>query len=371
MPGPNSELLVSAVGPVADQIVCPPPVPPFNTIATYKLTGPGNGTPWSWRIESSTSSFSPVEVLNASGSNGTTLEVAQAFRDSINGAVPDVCDPLSLEATALQTLGGGDVYLTLASGTEGGFELFVGPAGATPTCLVGTQLPACGFNPTIEEVFLSGEDCNENGLDDELDIATGASDDCNNNGVPDECDGDLILTPPAVGVAGPRYLTVTPVDDGVDVAIRVRDAAACFDLYAQTPVLIEGINIAELDAAPVYLPAATWGTTYVADLEILPLTDYIVGSEAANAPTTCGGEVTTWPWGDTNNSGGTVNFDDVVCVLDGFAGSYFSSCSFTGADIENTIPNAIIDFDDVLGVLDAFSGAVYLDNPAHVDPCDP
>ena len=374
MTGPNSEILVSAVGPVADQIVCPPPVPPFNTIATYKLTGPGNGIPWSWRIESGNSSFSSIEELNVGGVNGTTLEVAGAFAASISDTmISQGCGGLALLATATETTIDGEdaVFLSLGTGADGGVDLFVGTAGLSPTCHVDAGFLTCRFNPTIEEVVLSGEDCNENGLDDELDIATGASDDCNNNGVPDECDGDLILTPPAVGATGPRYLVVTPVDDGVDVAIRVRDAAACFDLYAQTPVVVDGINIAELDAAPVYLPAATWGTTYVADLEILPLTDYIVAGEAANAPTTCGGEVTTWLWGDTNNSGGSVNFDDIVCVLDGFAGSYFSSCSFTGADIEGTIPNAIIDFDDVLGVLDAFSGAVYLDNPTHVDPCNP
>ena len=33
-----------------------------------------------------------------------------------------------------------------------------------------------------------GEDCNENGVPDECDIAAGASLDCNENGVPDECD---------------------------------------------------------------------------------------------------------------------------------------------------------------------------------------
>ncbi|MCH8252536.1 MAG: hypothetical protein IID36_08810, partial [Planctomycetes bacterium] len=329
-PGVNSEVLVSAKGPDATQFVCPLTVPPFNTYTTYKLTGPGNGTPWSWRIESSIADFSPFEVLNVGGVDGTTLEVAQAFAASINSAVVSQgCSVTSLLAVGTEATIDEEstVFLSLATGNFGGIDLFVGPAGSTPTCLVGTRLPACGFNPTIEEVFLSGEDCNENGLDDELDIATGSSEDCNNNGVPDECEGDLILTPPAVGVAGPRYLAVTPVDDGVDVAIRVRDAAACFDLYAQAPVLVDGFNIAELDAAPVYLPAATWGTTYVADLEILPLTDYIVGSEAANGPTTCGGEVTTWIWGDTNNSGGTVNFDDVVCVLDGFAGLYFGGCS--------------------------------------------
>jgi uncharacterized membrane protein len=35
---------------------------------------------------------------------------------------------------------------------------------------------------------LTGDDCNENGIPDECDIADGTSEDCNENGIPDECD---------------------------------------------------------------------------------------------------------------------------------------------------------------------------------------
>jgi hypothetical protein len=34
-------------------------------------------------------------------------------------------------------------------------------------------------------------DCNENGVPDQFDIANGTSTDCNNNGMPDECEGDV------------------------------------------------------------------------------------------------------------------------------------------------------------------------------------
>ena len=72
-------------------------------------------------------------------------------------------------------------------------ELWVGPAGAPPTCLVnpGSATPPfvgnCTFNPEIEEVVLSGQDCNGNGEDDTIDIADEISLDLNADGIPDEC----------------------------------------------------------------------------------------------------------------------------------------------------------------------------------------
>ena len=39
-------------------------------------------------------------------------------------------------------------------------------------------------------VFPMGSDCNNNGIDDTIDISNGTSLDCNLNGLPDECDVD-------------------------------------------------------------------------------------------------------------------------------------------------------------------------------------
>lgn len=43
----------------------------------------------------------------------------------------------------------------------------------------------CGYTPPG---WGSGHDCNGNGVEDSVDIATGASSDVNLNGCPDECD---------------------------------------------------------------------------------------------------------------------------------------------------------------------------------------
>jgi hypothetical protein len=43
--------------------------------------------------------------------------------------------------------------------------------------------------PLAEQRFVPVFDCNENGIEDAVDIAVGSSSDANNNGLPDECEG--------------------------------------------------------------------------------------------------------------------------------------------------------------------------------------
>ena len=64
-------------------------------------------------------------------------------------------------------------------------------------------------------------------------------------------------------------------------------------------------------------------------------------------------------YGDVNGDG-IVDFDDILCVLNGFAGD-FSVCSFEDVDIDPCGGNGTVDFDDILAVLNAFGGAP--------DPC--
>jgi hypothetical protein len=55
----------------------------------------------------------------------------------------------------------------------------------------------CNENGIPDEIDIASgfsQDCNDNGIPDECDIATGFSDDCNENGIPDECDIALGLS---------------------------------------------------------------------------------------------------------------------------------------------------------------------------------
>ena len=176
--------------------------------------------------------------------------------------------------------------------------------------------------------------------------------------------------PIEVAAIGPRYLEITSLPDQEPTALQVTSPdEPCFSLYVQAPELINGKQVSRLAVTPVFLTASQWGIIRVSDVEILPATTYNINIEFEAGGELSGESASTWPWADVNNSGGSVDFDDVLCQLDGFSGMFVGSCSFFGSDLEGTAPNVIIDFDDVVATLDAFAGAGYFDSPTHVDPC--
>jgi hypothetical protein len=65
-----------------------------------------------------------------------------------------------------------------------GVEFFEAAAGTA------TLEGATVFFSSEDVECFEGEDCNDNGIPDEIDIAEGTSQDCNGNGIPDECDID-------------------------------------------------------------------------------------------------------------------------------------------------------------------------------------
>ncbi|MCH8253365.1 MAG: hypothetical protein IID36_13030, partial [Planctomycetes bacterium] len=175
---------------------------------------------------------------------------------------------------------------------------------------------------------------------------------------------------PGLLAVGSRYLAVTPAAGDAPVALRVTsDDEACIELYVQTPTTINGKTIGRLAAEPVFLTPAEWGTVAVSDEEVIPDTAYMIAAEGEGGTLSEVAVATTWLWADVNNTRGNVDFDDVLCVLDGFADAYFGACSFFGSDIEGVVTNVTVDFDDILSTLDAFAGADYFANPTHVDPC--
>jgi hypothetical protein len=77
-------------------------------------------------------------------------------------------------------------------------------------------------------------------------------------------------------------------------------------------------------------------------------------------------EATTWAWGDTNHiDGPDINADDILCVLDVFAGQTHGECTVHSADLapahpgESCVPDQDVNLDDILAVLDAFAGFPY------------
>lgn len=163
---------------------------------------------------------------------------------------------------------------------------------------------------------------------------------------------------------GPRYLAIEPPSGADSLALLVTGDSnnalvSCVSAYVQTD--------GTLAATPVFRTSAQWGSVvYVGDSEILPSTIYLVRADfgtPGNPILTAPLLMTTWRWGDPNNSG-TVNLDDILCLLNAFAGT-FTTCSLYSSDLQSAVPNRTINLDDILAVLGAFSGVAY----PHPPPC--
>ncbi len=146
----------------------------------FLITGPGNGSSWSWSISSPC--CANLRNVNQPGAVTTAAGLAVIFRNSINAQCP---------GTALAF--GPFLGVAVRCGPTAPVILQVGAPFASPLnmCVVGNlnQLPTagfCSFNPEIVGVELTGRDDNNNGVDDYIDIATGGSADVNGNLVPDE-----------------------------------------------------------------------------------------------------------------------------------------------------------------------------------------
>ena len=139
----------------------------------------------------------------------------------------------------------------------------------------------------------------------------------------------------------------------------------CLSLYVDfdpNPAL-QALGIARFVDTPVFRTPAEWGTVHVGDAEVLPETAYEAAADCGGAAVSVSIPATTWFFGDVTNSGPPVDFDDIICLLDGFAGS--SSCTLYSNDLVGFVPNGVIDFDDILATLDAFAGVLF-EIP---DPC--
>jgi len=207
-------------------------------------------------------------------------------------------------------------------------------------------------------------DCNGNERADSEDIVDpiNPSHDCDDDTFPDECDRGN----GAVKSEGCRYVGITPPPGTEPVAIRVtgdpeNPAVACVDAYVQANGTLGPAS------APVFRTPTAWGIAHCADEEIIPSAKYLVETHTDGGPHSAPRCATTWRWGDVTPAGGDgeVILDDILCVLDAFAGTFTPDCTPSSADLYGCVPNHEIDLDDMISVLDAFADMPYPCNP----PC--
>jgi hypothetical protein len=169
--------------------------------------------------------------------------------------------------------------------------------------------------------------------------------------------------PPTVEAVGSRYIAVTPPPGGDPVGLYIAgdpsdSSVACFDTWLQPD--------GHLRRHPLYAAPDDWGTVYVGDCAIKPSTTYQVYTDCSNVvpglfsvPTT----VTTWRWGDVDNSGSVtlVDFSIVSDAADGFFGSF----TVENLDLMPCHPDGVVDQQDVAAVQSALGQGTY---PCP-DPC--
>jgi hypothetical protein len=203
----------STFGPHTWSYAAPPPCPQApTTFRAFRFTGSPNNTPWAWRIAGPSIEDDIVElnvpgVLPGAFGYGDARDLAKAAELSIKAkaaalgcavtqfdathgpsspppglAYPPGCGPTPANS-ALLTVRFGDPGASTPTWT-----MYVGPAGCAATCPLTGCVTPCVVNPSIVEIPLSGEDCNENGIDDVLDVLQGTSTDADENLVLDECE---------------------------------------------------------------------------------------------------------------------------------------------------------------------------------------
>lgn len=157
---------------------------PINLIAggtrTFCVVGNATGIDWSWSLSGLAGGGWSIDQQNEPGlPAGSTADaiVAQWVASISNAGCCTVSANVSPQSSQCFELNTSD---------PGGFNLCVGAAGAPPTCCVFPGSP-CSFNPTVTEVFLSGNDCDANGQDDAIDIAIDPALDANGDGILDSC----------------------------------------------------------------------------------------------------------------------------------------------------------------------------------------
>ena len=181
----------------------------------------------------------------------------------------------------------------------------------------------------------------------------------------DLCDPDgnvshiAFALPPVGSGVGPRPIEITPLPNNSPRTVAIQLTSPNF------PCLLRYVDVdGTIIDQPVFQPLADWGTLDVTDQDIVPSangapTIYEIRAvcDPIDQDTTEPGEAIPFVWGDVTGDG-LVNLDDILCILDGFQGS-FANCPFRAVNLAQCLPDGIIDLFDILMVQDAFAGEPY------------
>jgi hypothetical protein len=208
-----------------------------------------------------------------------------------------------------------------------------------------------GVDDRVPAVIRINEDCNGNGVRDDIDIANGTLTDADGDGAPDECEFGV----PGVEPMGSRYIRVTPQGGGGPVALRVTsEQFPCLERY----VRLQGAGIGRLSDTPQFLTPAQWGTVSIADAEVISGATYSLMAELAGGGLGLAASGSTMGWGDVGPPWGNVDFRDVSGTVDRFK-AVSTAPPVARTDFYPAVPDGVIDFRDISATVDAFKGYGY------------
>lgn len=180
-------------------------------------------------------------------------------------------------------------------------------------------------------------------------------------GVGDQAPADPVATAaggasacpePAMAGEGARYLSLTPSEPSGNAPLALILTSSDF------PGLFSYVDATGgLTCDPVFQTAAQWGTVHIGGRFVVPDSEYTVRALCSGGAVSLEVSSQTWKWGDANDNG-VINLDDILCVLNGFGGT-FTTCTLYSTDFQGFTPNGIVNLDDILVVLAAFAGQSY------------
>ncbi|MCA9218822.1 MAG: hypothetical protein KDA71_00765, partial [Planctomycetales bacterium] len=124
------------------------------------------------------------KIRSLSVSNGNSSDPSTTWSHSINQDAFNLANPSLLDGASTQTIGGIVVNANIIYDVDnnGSYDTLFSTPGS----------PDQDYNVLL--YVTSADDCNQNGVPDDLDVADGTSQDQDGNGIPDECAGGVVGT---------------------------------------------------------------------------------------------------------------------------------------------------------------------------------
>jgi len=243
-------------------------------------------------------------------------------------------------------------------------------------------------------LFVLNYDCNDNGIDDTVDIANMTSEDSNGNGLPDECEQCASLPPPApaTGVAAQsRYISIVPGSGGTETALRITvvdlngfPEANGTTLWAGPPRQYPEEDSSDpgrtftgsmLQCEPYFQDWGTVGVLRLFGAELVPLSDYQIHTVNSTCTSVLGTawdfgaplDVRTGKWGDPvplfdgdDPGAPQPDFNDIAAVVAKFTGDPGAPIKALAQLQPNTaIPSRAVNFKDIAAAVSAFLSEPY------------